>query len=136
MSVNDFRPINLCNLLYKFFSKVLANRLKKILQSIIIEHQSAFTKNPLISDNILVAFKALHSMKTHKTSKTSYMALKLDMNKAYDRVEWSFLEEIMRRLGFKENWINLMMICVKSVSYLILVNGESKGLIHPTRGIH
>lgn len=95
-----------------------------------------FYQNCLIFDNILVAFEALHSMTNHKTSKTGYMAHKLDMSKTYDRVKWSFLEQIMRRLEFEENWINLMMICVKSVSYSILVNGESKGLIHLTRGIH
>lgn len=83
-----------------------------------------------------MAFEALHSMTNHKTSKTGYMAHKLDMSKTYDRVKWSFLEQIMRRLEFEENWINLMMICVKLVSYSILVNGESKGLIHLTRGIH
>ena len=75
-------------------------------------------------------------MKKHKMGKTSYMAVKLDMSKAYDRVEWAFLEEIMRKLEFEERWINLMMVCVKSVSYSILVNGESKGLICPSRGIH
>ena len=82
MSVNDFRPISLCNVLYKIFSKVLANRLKKFLPSIITKHQSAFTKNRLIFDNILVAFETLHSMKNHKIGKTSYMALKLNMSKA------------------------------------------------------
>ena len=74
-------------------------------------------------------------MKNHKSGKTGYMALKLDMSKVYDRVEWPFLEEVMRKLGFNERWINLMMICVNSISYLILVNGKPKGLIHPTKGI-
>ena len=63
------------------------------------------------------------------------MALKLDMSKAYDRVEWYYLEGIMRRMSFRERWINLVMGCVKTISYSVLVNGEPSGMIFPTRGI-
>ena len=63
------------------------------------------------------------------------MALKLDISKAYDWIEWSFLEELMRKMVFNEIWINLIMLCVKTVTYSILTNGEPRGLIHPTKGI-
>jgi len=84
--VTEFRPIALCNILYKLISKVLANRLKKILPKIISDSQSAFQADKAISDNILVAFETLHHMK-RTTGKTGFMALKLDISKAYDRVE-------------------------------------------------
>ena len=100
--VTEFRPISLCNVLYKIFSKVLANRLKRVLPLIIFEHQSAFLKGRLITDNILVAFETLHYMKNHNSGNTSYMALRLDMSKAYDRVEWSFLKDIMIQMGFND----------------------------------
>jgi hypothetical protein len=64
-----------------------------------------------------------------------YMAIKLDMSKAYDWVEWPFLEEIMRRLGFGERWISLMMTCVHSATYFVLVNGTPMGHISPSRGL-
>ena len=71
-------------------------------------------------------------MQNHKFKKEGYMIVKLDMSKSYDRVEWSFLEAIMRWMGFTERWIQLMMVGVKRVSYSILVNGEPKGMIKLT----
>ena len=133
--VSQFRPISLCNVLYKIFSKVLANILKKILPHIITEHQSAFTKDRLISDNILIAFESLHNMQNYKSTKECYMAIKLDMSKAYDRVVLPFLECAMKKLGFNERWITFMMLCVSNVSYSILINGAPHGFIRPTRGI-
>ncbi|KAL0014107.1 hypothetical protein SO802_001176 [Lithocarpus litseifolius] len=103
-----------------------ANRLKKILPNIITENQSAFTKSRLISDNILVAFEFLHSMQRH-TGKDDYMAIKLDISKAYDRVEWVYLEAVMRKMDFDEKWIRLMITCITTVSYSILISGEPKG---------
>ena len=96
--VSEFWPISLCNVLYKIFSKVLANRLKSIIPKIITKHQSAFTKSRLILDNILVAFESLHSMQKH-TGKNDFMAIKLDISKAYDRVEWPYLVAVMKKIG-------------------------------------
>ena len=96
--VSKYQPISLCNVLYEIFSKVLANRLKKILPFIITEHQSTFAKNKLITNNILVAFESLHCMKNLSTGNTGYMAIKLDMSKAYDCMEWVYLENIVRKM--------------------------------------
>jgi exonuclease III len=121
---SDFRPISLCNVLYKIISKVLANRLKCFLPTIVSPEQSAFVPGRLISDNILVAFESLHSMSSRMSGKKGFMALKLDMSKAYDRLEWDFLEAMLRRLGFSQRWTSLVMQCVRTVSYSILINGR------------
>ena len=134
-TVAQFKPISLCNVIYKILSKVLVNRLKPILNSIISEAQSASIADRIITDNILIAFETLHHMKTQCSSKTSFMALKLDMSKAYDRVKWIFLEKIVSKMGFKESWVALIMQCMTIVSYSILVNGEPQGLIYPSRGL-
>jgi hypothetical protein len=133
--VTEFRPISLCNVLYKIISKVLANRLKKLLPLIIDPTQSAFIPGRLITDNVLAAYETLHTMHTGMRGKKSFMAVKLDMSKAYDRVEWGFLEMVMEQMGFNGRWISLIMMCVKSVRYSILVNGNPCGLITPSKGI-
>jgi hypothetical protein len=121
--------------IYKLISKVLAKRLKVVLPDIISCYQSVFIPGRMINDNILVAYETMHFMQTRMWSKVGFMGIKIDMSKTYDRVECDFLEATMIRLGFEARWVHLIMTCVWSVSYSVVVNGNPVGAICPSRGI-
>ncbi|XP_055960697.1 uncharacterized protein LOC126668753 [Mercurialis annua] len=133
--VSDFRPISLCNVLYKIISKILTARLQEVLPHIISYSQNAFVKNRVISENILLVHEILHSFKHQKTKHSQNLALKLDISKAYDRIEWSFLQHIMQKWGFSDIFINWIMQCVTSVTFSIQINGHIQGYFHPSRGL-
>lgn len=122
--MTELRPISLCNVSYKLIAKVLANRIKCILPLVVDENQSAFVPGRLITDNILLSSEVFHYMRHNHAKKRGFMALKLDMSKAYDRIEWDNLACVLINMGFQATWIDHVMQCVTSVTYSFLVNGE------------
>ena len=89
----------------------------------------------LITDNVIVAHEMVHGRRTSSSISSDYMAVKTDMSKAYDRIEWSFVETLLERMGFARVWINWVMACISTVSFTILLNGRQHGFIRPERGI-
>jgi hypothetical protein len=133
--LKDFRPIGLCNVLYKIISKCLVNRLRPILGDVISENQSAFVPGHLITDNALLAFECLYYMEHGTTASNPFCAYKLDLSKAYDRVDWVFLEEVMHKMGFSHRSIQWIMVCVTMVRYSVKFNGSLLEAFSPTRGL-
>ncbi|XP_021751084.1 uncharacterized protein LOC110716759 [Chenopodium quinoa] len=131
---SQFRPIGLCNVLYKCIAKCLSSRLRQILPSLISNCQNAFVLGQLMSDNSLLAHEVLSYMNRSRGRSMS-AALKLDMNKAYDRVNWQFLWQVLQWFGFPPYWIHIIQQCVSSVSYQILVNGNLTKVFHPRCGL-
>jgi len=132
--VAQLQPISLCNFVYKVISKMLATGMKGVMPNVISDQQSAFVPGRLIMDNILIAYEFVHAIK-RKKGKPGLCAVKLDMHKAYDRVEWGFLEKMMLKLGFDDRWVKLIMANVSSVRYSVRFISMETEMITPTRGI-
>ncbi|KAM1726438.1 hypothetical protein ACFX1X_017394 [Malus domestica] len=123
-SVLQFRPISLCNYSYKVLSKVLANRLELILPNLISHTQNTFVARRLIQDNIGIAHELFHFLKTRKAKFKFKLGVKLEMHKAYDQVKWDFLLAVMEKMGFDERWRSLILGCLSSVNFAIILNGQ------------
>ncbi|KAM0878606.1 hypothetical protein ACQ4PT_034756 [Festuca glaucescens] len=113
----------------------MVNRLRPYLQHLIDETQSAFIPGRLISDNDLIAFECFHAIQRNRKTEDFYCAYKLDLSKAYDRVDWGFLDGLLRKWGFDDKWVRLIMACVTTVKFCVQVNGNVSDKITPTRGL-
>jgi hypothetical protein len=134
-TLKDFRPISLCTVIYKVIAKCMVNRLRPILGDIVSINQSAFVPGRLITDNALVAFECLHFIEHNTNQENNFCAYKLDLSKAYDRVDWDFLRKVMQRLGFSHRWVDWIMSCVTSVRYKVKFNGNLLDSFLPSRGL-
>lgn len=131
---SKFRPIALMNVIVKVITKIIANRLKAIIGKIISPTQCAFIPGRQAADNIIIAQELMHTMRT-KTGYKGLMAVKLDLEKAYDKVRWKYLEAILMKVGFSRELTNLIMFTITSSSLSILWNGKCLEAFRPQRGI-
>ncbi|WCJ31853.1 Polynucleotidyl transferase ribonuclease H-like superfamily protein [Euphorbia peplus] len=130
----DLRPISLCNVVYKIITKLIANRLKSVMPQLVLPHQTSFVAGRNITDNTIIAQEAIHTMRK-KTGQSGWMAIKVDLEKAYDRLCWDFIDDTLQQVGIPSGIIKLIMFCVSSSSLQILWNGRPSETILPTRGI-
>jgi hypothetical protein len=113
----------------------MVNRLRPLLDDIILPTQSAFIPGRLITDNALIAFEGMHAIQKNKDTRGRFCAYKLDLAKAYDRVDWNYLDGTLRKFGFAEVFIRWVMSCVKSVTYTVRLNGDLLQKFNPSRGL-
>ena len=133
-SLANFRPISLCNFVYKIISKVLVAKIRPLLNNLISPIQTAFVLGRKGVDNVVIAQELLYTMDRMK-GKKGYIAVKVDLEKAYDRLEWSFIHKVFQAFRFPDNIIKLIMSCISTSSLSVLVNGCALDPFNPSRGI-
>lgn len=132
--ITQFRPISLCNVLFKTITKMMVLRLKSVIPKLIGPGQASFIPGRLSTDNIIVVQEAVHSMR-RKKGKTGWMLLKLDLEKAYDRIRWDFLEDTLEAAMLPQAWRRWILQCVENPSMNLLWNGEKTNSFKPARGL-
>ncbi|WMV41297.1 hypothetical protein MTR67_034682 [Solanum verrucosum] len=130
---SDLRPISLSSFMNKIFSRVVDERLTRVLPKIISPTQSGFVKGRSITENILLAQEIIKDINVR--NKNVNVVVKLDMAKAYDRMSWIFLTKVLRKFGFAEEMINMIWRIVSNNWYSVLINGRAHGFFHSTRGL-
>ncbi|KAK1587186.1 hypothetical protein Q3G72_010418 [Acer saccharum] len=132
-SFDKFRPISLCSVAYKIFSKIIVFRLTDLVEKLVSHEQGAFIPGRSIFENITLAQEMVHSL--HKKMIGGNVMVKLDMAKAYDRVNWSFLLEVLKAFGFSDSFRKIIYNCVGSPWFSVMMNGTFKGFFQSARGL-
>lgn len=132
-NMSHFRPISCCNILYKCIAKILAKRMKAVMCSLVSSCQSAFVPSRLIGDNILLAQSLCHNY--HLDQGPPKCAIKLDISKAFDSLNWSFLLNVLNKMGFPKQFIDWIEKCITSPMFSIKVNGALEGFFEGKTGL-
>ncbi|RVX10542.1 LINE-1 retrotransposable element ORF2 protein [Vitis vinifera] len=130
--LGDFRPISLLGGLYKLLAKVLANRLKKVIGRIVSTDQNAFVMGRQILDASLIANEVIDAWQKREERG---LICKLDIEKAYDSLNWQFFMKVMRKMGFGSKWLGWMWSCISTAKFSVLVNGVSAGFFPSSKGL-
>ena len=121
-TLSNYRPISLYNTVYKIVSKILVGRLRLFLEKLISPFQAAFVPRRRGTDNAIIVQELIHTI-NRKKGRTGFMAVKIDLEKAYDKLEWGFIRDMLFKVNLPHNLIKLIMSCVSTVSTSIVVNG-------------
>jgi len=130
--MKKFRPIALINCSFKIFSKALNNRLIKIIGRLLSPNQTAFIKGRYILESVVAAHEIIHEI---ARKKESGIILKLDYEKAYDRVNWAFLLEVLKTRGFSEKWTSWVMKLTHGGSVCVRLNDENGPYFNVGKGL-
>ncbi len=132
MNIKEFRPISLIGSIYKLLAKVLANKLKGVLDGLVSETQNAFVGGRQMVDSILIANECLDS---RLKSGVPGILCKLDIEKVYDHVNWNCLIQLLGRMGFGSKWQGWIRAYISTVRFLVLVNWSPAGFCGSSRGL-
>ena len=132
--MGNYKPISLCNIVYKIVTKVIVARLRPYLDKLISPLQVAFVPGRKGIDNAIIAQEVIHSI-NKKKGKVRYMALKIDLEKVYDKLEWSFIKDMLVKINLLVDLVDIIMSCVLTVFTFIMVNEDSLESIYSSRGI-
>ena len=133
-TIGNYKPVSLCNSIYKIISKVIVAHLRLHLENLVSPYQVAFVPGKRGADNVIIVQELIHTIGRTKGRK-GYMAIEINLEKDFEKIEWRFIKEMLMKFNFPDNLIELIMSCVSSVLTSLLFNGGYLDSFRPTRGI-